>query len=67
MSGADESLHGLDPRVRILVKQVAARFDINRALKGIESRDTLGSDRALRLSFERRREWTIRMLRRMAA
>jgi len=64
MSGADESLDDLDPRVRILVEQVAARLNMDRALKGIESRDTLESDR---LSFEDRRARTIRILKRMAA
>jgi hypothetical protein len=60
-------LDDIDPRVRILVEKLAARLDMGRALKGIESRDTLESDRALRLSFEDRRARTIRILRRMAA
>lgn len=57
----------LDPRVRALVEQVAARLDMNRVLEGVGSRDTQESDCALRLSFEDRRARTIRILRRMAA
>jgi len=44
-----------DSRLQALVEKLATRFDMNRVL----------DEQAL--EFERRREWTIRVLRRMAA